>query len=69
MSMSKARRQMPGNPGRAGTASGEAEREPATTKPKGPRHDTETRGHAACWAALTRENLQRAWKKVRANKG
>jgi RNA-directed DNA polymerase len=72
MSMSKARRQMPAQAGRAGTASGESEREPASDEAKGPRHDTADTGnpHAALLhAAFTRENLQRAFKKVRANKG
>ena len=70
--MSKARRQMPAQAGRAGTASGESEREPASDEAKGPRHDTADTGnpHAALLhAAFTRENLQRAFKKVRANKG
>ena len=72
MSMSKARRQMPAQAGRVGAARGEAEREPASDEAKGPRHDTGDTGnpHAALLdAAFTRENLQRAFKKVRANKG
>jgi RNA-directed DNA polymerase len=72
MSMSKARRQMPAQAGRAGAACGEAEREPASDEAKGPRHDTADTGnpHAALLHdAFARENLQRAFKKVRANKG
>lgn len=34
-----------------------------------PRHDPGSTGSALLLAALTRENLQRAWKRVRANKG
>jgi RNA-directed DNA polymerase len=72
MSMSKARRQMPAQAGRAGAACGEAEREPASGEAKGPRHDVADTGnpHAALLhVAFTRENLQRAFRKVRANKG
>ena len=63
---------MPAQAGRVGAARGEAEREPASDEAKGPRHDTGDTGnpHAALLdAAFTRENLQRAFKKVRANKG
>ena len=63
---------MPAQAGRAGATRGEAEREPASDEAKGPRHDTvETANpHAALLhAAFPRENLQRAFKKVRANKG
>jgi len=72
MSMSEARRQMPARAGRAGAARGEAKREPASDEAEGPRHDTGDTGnpHAALLhVAFTRENLQRAFKKVRANKG
>ncbi len=34
-----------------------------------PRHDTKSTGLALLMAALTRENLQRAFKRVKANKG
>src|SRR5712691_2538003 len=72
MSMSEARHQMPARAGRAGAARGEAKREPAGDEAEGPRHETGDTGspHAALLhAAFTRENLQRAFKKVRANKG
>jgi RNA-directed DNA polymerase len=72
MSMSEARRQMPAKAGRAGAARGEAEREAASDEAKSPRHGTGDTGnpHAALLhAAFTRENLQRAFKRVRANKG
>ena len=70
--MSEARRQMPARAGRAEAARGEAEREAASDEAKGPRHGTGDTGnpHAALLhAAFTRENLQRAFKRVRANKG
>ena len=72
MSMSKAMRQMPAPAGRAGAARGEAAREPASDEADGPRHEPNGTGnpHAALLhAAFTRENLQRALKRVRANKG
>ncbi len=34
-----------------------------------PRHDTGNTGSGLLLAVLTRENLQRAWKRVKANKG
>ena len=36
---------------------------------RGSRHEPKGTGSALLLAALTRENLQRAWKRVRANKG
>ncbi len=42
---------------------------PASDEAGGPRHETENTGSALLQAALTRENLQRAFKRVRANKG
>ena len=72
MSMSKAMRQMPAKAGRAGAANGEAGREAASDEARGPRDDPQGMGnpHAALLhAAFTRENLLRAFKRVRANKG
>ncbi len=68
--MSRVMRQMPERSGRAGAAGGEAAREPASDETRGPRHDTEGTGSGSLLAAaLTRENLQRAWRRVKANKG
>ena len=75
--MSKAKRQMPGQPGREGVARGEAGREPASDEACGPPREHPGTGSARpkagagtlLEAALTRENLQRAWKRVKANKG
>jgi RNA-directed DNA polymerase len=69
MSMQPALRQMSGKPERAGVAHGEAGRQAASDEGGCPRHATENTGSALLQAALTRENLQRAFKRVRANKG
>ena len=77
MGMSKAMRQMPEESGRAGEAHGEAGREAASDEACGPLHEHPGTGSARpkagagtlLEAALTRENLQRAWKRVKANKG
>ena len=69
MSMLKAVRQMPAQAGRVGVARGEAARDPASDEADGPRHEQASTGSALLLAALTRENLQQAWKRVRANKG
>jgi RNA-directed DNA polymerase len=75
--MSKAMRQMPEPSGRAGVAHGEAGREAASDEACGPPHEHPGTGSARpksgagtlLEAALTRENLQAAWKRVKANKG
>jgi RNA-directed DNA polymerase len=77
MGISMAMRQMPGQPGRVGVAHGEAAREPASDEASGPPHEHPGTGSARLKAgagtlleaALTRENLQVAWKRVKANKG
>ena len=69
MSMQQAKRQMPALAGRAGAARGEAVREPVSDEASCPRHETVRTGSALLIAALTRENLQRAFKRVKANKG
>jgi len=68
--MSSVMRQMAERSGRAWAASGEAEREAVSDETRGPRRDTEGTGSGSLLAAaLTRENLQQAWKRVKANKG
>ena len=75
--MSKAMRQMLGQPGRVGVARGEARRDPASDEACGPLSEHPGTGSAKqragtgglLVAALTRQNLQRAWKRVKANKG
>ncbi len=67
--MQQALRQKPARAGREGVADGEAGRDPACDEACGPRHESESTGSALLAAALTRENLKRAFKRVRANKG
>ena len=75
--MSKAMRQMPGQPGRVGVARGEARRDPISDEAYGPPREHPATGTAKppagtgglLEAALTRQNLQLAWKRVKANKG
>ncbi|MFO1196973.1 MAG: group II intron reverse transcriptase/maturase [Burkholderiaceae bacterium] len=70
MPMSRVMRQKPASAGRAGDVGGEAAREPTSDETRGPRRDTEGTGSASLLAAaLARENLQRAWRRVKANKG
>ena len=75
--MSKVMRQMPGQPGRASVASGEAVSDLASDEACGPPLEHPRTGSAKqlagtgglLEAALTRQNLQTAWKRVKANKG
>jgi group II intron reverse transcriptase/maturase len=60
---------MPAPAGRSGEAIGEAGRQPVSDEADGPRHDDEGTGSGLLMAALTRENLRRAWRRVKANKG
>ncbi|HEY0954657.1 MAG TPA: group II intron reverse transcriptase/maturase [Roseateles sp.] len=77
MGMSKAMRQMPAESGRAGVAHGEAGRDPVSDEASDPSHEHQGTGSAKrtvgagtlLEAALTRENLRVAWKRVKANKG
>ncbi|MGE0100563.1 MAG: hypothetical protein AB7S86_19660 [Hydrogenophaga sp.] len=69
-------RQMPERSGRASAAHGEAVRDPASDEACGPPREHQGTGSARSKAgagtlleaALTRENLQAAWKRARANK-
>ena len=67
--MSKVMRQMPTQVGREAVGRGETAREVASDETCDPRHATQDTGSALLQAALTRENLQSALKRVRANKG
>ncbi len=62
--MQQAKRQMPAQAGRVGVARGEAARDPVSDEASSPRHDTKSIGSVLLLAALTRENLQRAFKRV-----
>ena len=69
MSMLNARRQKSAQAERAGVMHGEAGRDPVSDEAANPRRDTENTGSALLQAALTRENLRQAWKRIKANKG
>src|SRR5260370_19175043 len=69
MSMWRASHRMPAQAGRSGVGRGEAACGSGSDEARCPRHGLESTGSALLLAALTRENLQRAWKRVRANKG
>jgi RNA-directed DNA polymerase len=69
MSMLNATRQKSAPAERAGVGYGEAGHDPVSDEASNPRHDTGNTGLALLQAVLTRENLQHAWKRVKANKG
>jgi len=69
MTMRRARRQKPALAGRLGAGRGEAASEPGSDEAFCPRPETESTGPELLTAVLTRENLQQAWKRVRANRG
>jgi group II intron reverse transcriptase/maturase len=69
MSMLYTRRQKTAQAERAGVVRGETAGESASGEANNPRRDTENTGSALLTAALTRENLRQAWKRVKANKG
>jgi RNA-directed DNA polymerase len=60
---------MPAQAGRPQEEPGEAARDLGSDEARHPRHEPQSTGSALLLAALTRENLQRALKRVRANKG
>ena len=70
-------RQMPEQSGRVGVAHGEAVRDPISDETCDPLHEHRDTGSVKSMAgtggllesALTRQNLQAAWKRVKANKG
>ena len=67
--MSKALRQMSAQAERSGEGAGEAGTQPGSDEADGPRHEDKSTGSELLAAALTREKLQRAWKRVKANGG
>ncbi|WP_321959587.1 group II intron reverse transcriptase/maturase, partial [Burkholderia cenocepacia] len=69
MSMRQAMRQMPVRAGRAGSIRGETASMPVSDEGCCPRHESGDTGSPLLMAALTRENLKQAFKRVRANKG
>lgn len=69
MPMQPARRQMPASAGREAVGQGEALLDAFSDEAGGPRHDPGNAGTALLNAALRRENLLQAFKRVRRNKG
>jgi hypothetical protein len=69
MAMREAPRQMSAQAERPGVGEGEALSDPGSDEADRPRHDMGNTGPGLLLAVLARENLQRAWKRVKANKG
>ena len=69
MGMSKVMHQMSAKAERAGVARGEALRDPVSDETQGTTHDTESTGSGLLLEVLARQNLLKAMKRVRANKG
>ena len=69
MSMEKALHQMPASAGRVAVRRGEATSKAPSDEALPTRHETGNAGQDLLAQALARENLQRAWKRVKANKG
>ena len=67
--MSTVWHQMPASAGRAVTGQGEALARTVSDETGLPRQGPEDAGRALLVQALARENMQRAWKRVKANKG
>ena len=67
--MSKAMHQKPARVGRHAVSRGEAPRGACRDEARGPRHDTEDTGAGLLDAVLERANMQRAWRRVKANRG
>lgn len=69
VSMPPAQRQTPASAGASGVGRGEASSVPDGDEARGPRHAGQGAGSGLLEAVLTKENLTRALKRVRANKG
>ena len=69
MTMRRALRQMSAPAERSGKGQGEALSESDSDEALRPRHGLEDTGPGLLLAVLARENMQQAWKRVRANKG
>ena len=67
--MSKVMHQMSAHAERAGVARGEALRDPVSDETQDTTHETEGTGSGLLLQALTRQNLLKAMKRVKANKG
>ena len=69
MSMNRVRHQMPASAGRVAVRRGEASSKVISDETRLPRQELEDTGRDLLTQALARENMQRAWKRVKANKG
>src|SRR3954466_15930253 len=69
MTMRRAMRQKSAQAERSGSGQGEALPEPGSDEALRPRREPEDTGPGLLTAVLARENMQQAWKRVRANKG
>jgi retron-type reverse transcriptase len=62
-------RQMSASAERSGVGQGEALSDPGSDEAMRPRYEAKSTGPGLLGVALARENMQQAWKRVRANKG
>jgi RNA-directed DNA polymerase len=69
MTMDSTRHQMPAAAGREAAERGETSIEASSDEALLSRHAAEGAGRGLLMQALARENMQRAWKRVKANKG
>ena len=69
MTMRRAMRQMSASAERSGAGQGEALSDPGSDEAMRPRDEAKSTGPGLLGAALARENMQQAWKRVRSNKG
>jgi RNA-directed DNA polymerase len=69
MTMDGVMHQMPAPAGRVAERRGEASSKASSDETLSPRHATSNAGQDLLTQALARENMQRAWKRVKANKG
>lgn len=69
MSMSRAMHQMPVETGRVMQCRGEAPSQPSSDEAHLPRQGSEDAGRRLLEQVVAKENMQRAWKRVKANKG
>ncbi|WP_307728788.1 group II intron reverse transcriptase/maturase [Massilia solisilvae] len=67
--MNRALHQTPASAGRVAEKRGEASPEVTSDEARSPRHGPEGAGRGVLAQVLARENMQRAWKRVKANKG
>ena len=69
MSMDGVMPQMPAPAGRVAVRRGEASSQASSGETTATRHVTQGAGQGLLEQVLARENMQRAWKRVKANKG